>query len=132
MLAFVGIFFGETLNILFDGKITGPAIYQFQQADEIFPAFWAAILFLIALVEGRTIIEAYQPIQSTLQSSTGYAYLDRSYEPGALGFDPLGLAPKNEAALKNLKTKELSNGRLAMLAVLGIVLQELKTGEKIF
>jgi Chlorophyll A-B binding protein len=29
MVAFLGILVGENFNPLFDGKITGPAIYQF-------------------------------------------------------------------------------------------------------
>lgn len=47
-------------------------------------------------------------------------------------FDPLGLYPTNPAAVKTIKTKELNNGRLAMLAVAGIVAQELVTGNKVF
>ncbi|KAK0340010.1 hypothetical protein LTR94_032242, partial [Friedmanniomyces endolithicus] len=33
------------------GEIGGPAIYQFQQADNIIPYFWVGVLFLIALIE---------------------------------------------------------------------------------
>ena len=52
-----------------------------------------------------------------------------SYIVGDLGFDPLGFNGKDS---KDLQTKEINNGRLAMLAVAGIVAQELVTGEKIF
>ena len=45
--------------------------------------------------------------------------------PGDLGFDPLGLKPKEEAAFVEMQNKELNNGRLAMLAVAGFVAQEL-------
>jgi Chlorophyll A-B binding protein len=47
-------------------------------------------------------------------------------------FDPLGFKPTDPAAFKAIATKEINNGRLAMLAVAGIVAQELVTGEKIF
>merc|ERR1712217_284891 len=44
--------------------------------------------------------------------------------PGDLGFDPLGIKPKNEQAYLETQNKELLNGRLAMIAVAGIVAQE--------
>jgi len=52
--------------------------------------------------------------------------------PGELGFDPLGLKPKDPAELKTIQTKEINNGRLAMLAVVGILMQELVTQQKTF
>ena len=132
MLAFLGILVGELINPLFDGQITGPAIYQFQQADSIVPLFWVGVLWFIALIEGRTIISAYQSAKETFSTTSGVALLSKSYEPGALGFDPLRLSPKDDGKLKDIKTKELNNGRLAMLAVVGIVFQELKTGVSVF
>lgn len=44
----------------------------------------------------------------------------------------IGLKPKDPAGFKNMVTKELNNGRLAMLAIAGIVAQELVTGQSIF
>ena len=55
-----------------------------------------------------------------------------SWCAGNLMFDPLGFKPTDPAAFKTIATKEINNGRLAMLAVAGIVAQELVTGEKIF
>lgn len=65
--------------------------------------------------------------------SNGVAQLKVEYIPGDLGFDPLNLKPfrKDEkySALsdefKDIRTKELQNGRLAMLGIAGIVAQEL-------
>ena len=54
------------------------------------------------------------------------------YASGDLGFDPLGLKPNNPAELKDMQTKELNNGRLAMIAIAGMVGQELSTGNKLF
>lgn len=39
------------------------------------------------------------------------------YVPGDLGFDPLGLYPKTEAGKLTMQTKEIKNGRLAMVAI---------------
>jgi hypothetical protein len=41
------------------------------------------------------------------------------------GFDPLGLKPSDPEELKILATKELQNGRLAMLDAAGFLAQEL-------
>jgi len=54
------------------------------------------------------------------------------YESGDLGFDPLGLKPTSAAEYKEMATKELNNGRLAMFAIAGMVGQELATGSKLF
>merc|ERR1719182_521068 len=41
--------------------------------------------------------------------------LREGYMPGDLNWDPLGMKPKSEAELLTMQTKELNNGRLAML-----------------
>ena len=47
-------------------------------------------------------------------------------------FDPLGLKPKDTAGLEAMQAKEINNGRLAMIAMAGMVGQELATGNKLF
>jgi|TARA_B110001469_G_C9442324_1_gene223937 light-harvesting complex I chlorophyll a/b binding protein 4 len=47
-------------------------------------------------------------------------------------FDPLGLKPKDAAGLEAMQAKEINNGRLAMIAMAGMVVQELVTGTKLF
>ena len=54
------------------------------------------------------------------------------FEAGDLGFDPLGLRPESAEEFKEMQTKELNNGRLAMIAMSGMVVQELVTGQKLF
>ena len=48
--------------------------------------------------------------------------------PGDHGFDPFGWAPKDPAALQVMKTKEVLNGRLAMIAIVGFYAQLKVTG----
>ena len=55
----------------------------------------------------------------------GGGRLQEGYTPGDLGFDPLGMKPKGAAELLQMQNKEINNGRLAMLAVAGMVGQEL-------
>merc|ERR1719482_337312 len=58
--------------------------------------------------------------------------INPDHEAGNLGFDPLGLKPTDPAELKEMQTKELNNGRLAMIAAAGMIVQELATKEKLF
>jgi hypothetical protein len=44
--------------------------------------------------------------------------------PGDLGFDPLRLYPKDPQGRIDMQNRELNNGRLAMLAAAGIMVQE--------
>lgn len=48
------------------------------------------------------------------------------------GFDPLGLKPTTAGDFEAMATKELNNGRLAMLGVAGFIVQELVNGKAIF
>ena len=48
--------------------------------------------------------------------------------PGDFGFDPLNLYPESEAGRKEMQLKELKNGRLAMVAIGGMVAGSLVTG----
>jgi hypothetical protein len=129
MTAFLGILVGESFNPLFDGQIAGPAIYQFQQADELVSYFWVGVLFIIALVEGQNILTGWDSPTQTSAKASGLAELKDDYINGDLGFDPLSLMPTDGAAFDELRTKELQNGRLAMLGVAGIVAQELVNGK---
>mmetsp|Transcript_1791 Transcript_1791/g.4181 ORF Transcript_1791/g.4181 Transcript_1791/m.4181 type:complete len:211 (-) Transcript_1791:283-915(-) len=132
MTAFLGILVGESFNPFFDGKITGPAIYQFQQADAILPLFWVGVTWFIAMIEGQTIISAWQPLQETMNEPLGLAKLSKTHVAGDLRFDPLNLKPRTDKDLRAMRTKEINNGRLAMIGVVGIVVQELITNTPIF
>ncbi|CAM9185850.1 unnamed protein product [Hapterophycus canaliculatus] len=53
---------------------------------------------------------------------------EESDQGGDLGFDPLGLKPSNDEAWDRVQLRELKNGRLAMFAILGMIVQEHITG----
>jgi light-harvesting complex I chlorophyll a/b binding protein 4 len=59
--------------------------------------------------------------------------LRKGYDPGDLEFDPSQLKPTSASEFASIQSKELSNGRLAMLAVAGtgMCVQELVNGEGI-
>jgi len=131
MLASLGIFVGETFNPLFDGKITGPAIYHFQQVPG---PFWTGLVFAVGVAEaGRASTGWVNPVgEGSEPGESNMFRLRDGYTPGAIGWDPLGLKPTDAAALEEMQTKEINNGRLAMIATAGMIVQELVTGEKIF
>lgn len=55
---------------------------------------------------------------------------DPARVPGDLGFDPMGLGKgKSEADMEKLQLQELKNGRLAMLAIGGMIHHNWITGE---
>ena len=58
--------------------------------------------------------------------------LREGYQPGDLKFDPLGMMPKDGAGMLAMQEKELRNGRLAMIAIAGMTVQELVTGQQAF
>lgn len=78
-------------------------------------------------------------IAEALRSSIGWVEpglgplftLRKSYYPGDIKFDPLGFKPKNAKDFANMQAKELSNGRLAMLAAAGMCVQEQINGKGI-
>ena len=49
---------------------------------------------------------------------------DPSYFPGNLGFDPLGVYPKDDSGKEWMQLAEIKNGRLAMIAIFGFAIQE--------
>ena len=51
---------------------------------------------------------------------------------GDYNWDPLGLKPSDPDAFAAVQTKEINNGRLAMIGVAGMLVQELVNGKGIF
>jgi len=107
--------------------VQGAAINHFQQVEQQGAVFWLPLLLIIALSESyRVSIGWANPKSGNLQK------LEDDYEPGNLGFDPLGLLPEDPEERYAMQTKELNNGRLAMIAIAAFVAQELRVEKPIF
>lgn len=122
MLAALGFLAGEAVENIplfmnWEGNISGPAIVHFQQTKQ---GFWEPLVLVIGICEAyRVSVGWANPTEK------GTFSLKDDYAPGDLGFDPLGLKPDNEEEFNALQTKELNNGRLAMISIAGFVAQEL-------
>merc|ERR1740138_1072874 len=122
MLASAGFLVQESFHPLFtaDG---GPAI---EQIPKLPPALWFGMTLGIAICESLRIQKGWaNPYEAPSKIQT----LKPDYYPGDLGFDPLGLKPDDPAEFRTMQEKELSHGRLAMLAAAGFMAQEAVTGQ---
>jgi hypothetical protein len=129
MLAVVGFLVGEKVegsSFLFDSQITGPAITHLAQVPAL---FWVLLTVAIGATEQLRATIGWVEPENVPVSKPGL--LREEYIPGDIGFDPLGLKPVDDDELRIMQTKELQNGRLAMLAAAGFLAQELVDGKGI-
>ena len=124
MLAALGFPVAESFHPLFGGGIDVPSYIAFQETP--LQTFWPAVMLVLSGIEVFSVFSFNSPFGGEPWS------IRSDYRNGDLGFDPLGLAPESEAEFKEMQTKELNNGRLAMIAIAGMVGQELATGAKLF
>jgi hypothetical protein len=134
MLASAGFFMGETFHPFYNDHGL-PAIAQLQDTDLV--GFWWGLALAVSIPEAFYVTRFTEPPDGPQKYSLLRALSDdftvkTDGIPGDLGFDPLGMKPKDAAGLKTIQEKELSNGRLAMIAAAGMIAQEMVTGEKIF
>jgi hypothetical protein len=129
MLASLGILVGENFHPLFGGDIDAPAAFAFQQTP--LEQFWPAVVAAIAIPEIFSVFTFNEPFDY-FKGGPSLWTMKTDRVPGDIGFDPLGLKPTDPAEFKEMQTKELNNGRLAMIAAAGMIAQELVTGQKIF
>merc|ERR1712087_442221 len=118
MLAAVGFLAGEAVegsSFLFDAQVPGP--------------FWLLLTIAIGASEQKRATIGWVEPENVPIDQPGL--LRDEYTPGDIGFDPLGLKPEDEEEFKLLQTKELQNGRLAMIAAAGFLAQELVNGKGI-
>lgn len=80
---------------------------------KISPVYWVGCIVLAGA------IDVYQTFFRANQKEYWF--------PGDLGFDPLGLYPKDEEGKKWMQTAEMKNGRLAMIAITAFAAQEFVT-----
>jgi len=132
MLAFLGFIVTEQpieFHPLFEtaSRDIGPAIRHLDEVRVSTPFFFELLAIVIGAAEfGRSLKGWESP------GNDESNVLKADYYPGDIGFDPLGLKPDNFEEFSAMSTKELQHGRLAMLAVAGIVAQELVNGKEIF
>ena len=119
MLATVGYLAGEAVSGPFG--ITGPANDQLAQVPA--PAFALLTLFIGYNEIRRAQIGWVEPDLG--QWSKTLFTLRDNYYPGDVGFDPLGLKPSDPKAFADMQTRELQNGRLAMIGAAGMCAQEI-------
>jgi len=119
MIATLGYLVGESFPGPFG--IIGPANDQLQQMPA--PAF-AFLTIAIGAAELNRATKGWVEPDFGDWTKTLWKLRD-NYYPGDLGFDPLGLKPTNAKDFANMQTKELQNGRLAMIGWAGMCSQEL-------
>jgi hypothetical protein len=112
MLVTVGTLAGESLH-------SGPVISHLSITPK---PLWVFLLFSVSFIE---LIRAQIGwVEPELVPPDQPGMLRANYVPGNLGFDPLNFAPRDPLEFKVMQTKELQNGRLAMIAAVGIMAQE--------
>lgn len=128
MLAVIGYFVGEAVAPLLGGSflaptaISGPANSHLAQQN-----IFAFSVLTIAIGVG----ELYRALVGWVPPTESAFTIRENYYPGDIGFDPLGMKPKDAAEFKAMQERELSNGRLAMFAAAGLCGQELATNKGI-
>jgi len=123
MLASLGFFAGEAVQgatPLFEGKVSGAGITQLGQVPAGFWITFTVVAFAIETFRVQKMV--YDPTTCPPELKNKY---NPEYTFGDIGFDPFGLKPEDPEELKLMQTKELQNGRLAMLASSGFLAQEL-------
>eukprot|EP00249_Psilotum_nudum_P028101 c3666_g1_i1 orf=82-897(+) len=130
MLGAAGIFIPEALTKL--GILNTPSWYtagQLEYFTDTTTLFVVELIFL-AWAEGRRWADIIKPGSvNTDPIFPNYKLTgtDVGY-PGGFWFDPLGWGSGSPQKVKELRTKEIKNGRLAMLAVMGAWFQAVYTG----
>merc|ERR1712087_675910 len=124
MLAALGFPIAEQFHPLWGGSVDVPSYIAFQETP--LQTFWPVVVTVIAVIEVFSIFPAFED-----PNIEGWA-IKSDHVAGDYGFDPLGLKPSDPTEFATMQTKELNNGRLAMIAIAGMVVQELVTRQKLF
>ncbi|CAJ1976051.1 unnamed protein product [Sphenostylis stenocarpa] len=130
MLGAAGIFIPEFLTKI--GILNTPSWYSAGELEYFTDTTTLFIveLFFIGWAEGRRWADIIKPgcvNTDPIFPNNKLTGTDVGY-PGGLWFDPLGWGSGSPEKIKELRTKEIKNGRLAMLAVMGAWFQHIYTG----
>jgi hypothetical protein len=124
MMAVLGYIIGESTPTITYGMDVHHTI-----ANNQIPEIPGTVLFPFFLA--INIAEALRASIGWVEPGLGPLFsLREKYYPGDLGFDPLGFKP-DAKDFASMQTKELNNGRLAMLAAAGMCAQEQVNGQGI-
>merc|ERR1712086_528834 len=104
---------GEHFHPLFGGSIDVPSYIAYQQTP--LQQFWPVVVLYIGIIEIFSVFTFENP-----------------FGEGDFWWDPMDLYPTDPKEQLEMQTKELNNGRLAMIAIAGMVAQELASGGKLF
>jgi hypothetical protein len=130
MLAALGFPLAEQFHPLFGGDIDVPSFVAFQATP--LEQFWPIVIFAVAIPEIYSVFTFRDPAAENQVGAQVNWEIRADHVAGDFGFDPLGLKPADPAEFVEMQNKELNNGRLAMLAIAGMVAQEAVTGGKLF
>jgi len=132
MIASLGLVVGEKLSPLL-GAPSKPATEILEETP--LGQFWPAVFLIVAIPEVVRSEYSYSKVKKFKWweiNEDEKVEMPAGVIPGDYGFDPLGLKPTDAAKFLEVQNKELNNGRLAMLATAGIVVQEWITHQKVF
>ena len=125
MLAALGFPVAEQYHPLWGGSIDVPSYVAFQASP--LQTFWFEVILFIAIFEVFSIFTFNNPFEGY-----GMWTIRDSHKPGDFNFDVLKLNPSDEFESYQMKSREINNGRLAMVAISIMVIQELVTQNKLF
>uniref|UniRef100_A0A7S2V5J8 Uncharacterized protein n=1 Tax=Fibrocapsa japonica TaxID=94617 RepID=A0A7S2V5J8_9STRA len=120
MMAAAGVMWVELF-----GSLPGMPSAEGASQMDVFWTLWA---------EKPALVGASLVFFTIIELTSGYAITagrEAGREPGDWGYDPTGLT-RNEKTKKDLQLKEIRNGRLAMFAAAGQILQGLTTHQPAF
>ena len=115
-----------TLIPLIESNTHTPAIHEFSNLPD---SLQVGLISLMFVSEFSSMIRGWKnPFEK--DTTSNYFKLLENYQPGDLGFEVITDldTPKG----RELLNKELNNGRLAMIAALGMIVQELVTERTLF
>mmetsp|Transcript_470 Transcript_470/g.1360 ORF Transcript_470/g.1360 Transcript_470/m.1360 type:complete len:203 (-) Transcript_470:69-677(-) len=121
MLAAAGFPLQESFHPLFGGEIDAPSYIAFQASP--LQTFWPIVVGSIFLLESASYVTR---MENPSETGKWWSFKDDAL-PGNLGWDPLRFGKEVD-----LRSEELLVGRIAMLGIAGMVLQELATQSYLF